>query len=877
MELDIAVAPQVLYDARRSVLKEQRANQAEQLKQFTDRWLELDTTFLHNKENKFVGCYFFHTVFAGTDFVGQTLIMDDTSCTNHFGLPLVIIATSDEHNLTQIIAYALTLDRTQISFGDFLRWVRKRLSQQGTVPAKIVIPLAFVVDRHLGQLAALKEVFPESRIVFCRFHLEQNIASLFGEKSAVVAAFVNLMNCVISEEKYTTDLTAERGNFNDGSKQSNMIDVLLASLEHYSPCQTSQSTRHQASSIIESVNSLLKRLLEHKIATLVDVARAMWIISQRLFRRRFRITPSAPLADSIMTPADQHQIGYYALSTLVTEYQEYIQFLSSPDWESSLLPKIVERSCCRTAIMTKLPCRHLISRRFDERFPLDGLSRTSHLLDLKDIPERYLRTQIARARRVTHTVAEFNPPVQKGKDADWSYPHLQHVFEPFLNKAASDKGMQKIFTKFLDHLNRYTAAQPNGSGYTDSSCPKNQGQQKVRPCDSSLASLRSGKRNRKSSPSKKSAELPVSSPTDLPPSPPRTVNQPLDGLVGIQNLGASCYFNACMQCFVHLRLLSSYIDSDECTLDMDLPLRLDRQGNQKEHTGVVAVYRVVQRALRSQQTMEYEDLRQAIGLLMGNIENSPDADSTGQVGGADLGEAVSTFLGKLHDDLNVDRAPRAVDVVDQESAYWADLLLHGDTVVINLFWGIRHEQRRCPMCGVICGEVEPGDIFTVCLPPGGGAKVWSLEECIGLSTGWACAKDASTCRPCNTEVMMQRKTTYLRLPRVLIIQLVRFKAVQNGDSARTRSFQKDHRHVKFGLSLDMSPWVDRIKRAGCCNYDLHAVIQHNGTYDGERNHYIAGVRTGEYWHRFNDHTVTRQTPAEIQNMEAYCLVYVQRQ
>jgi ubiquitin C-terminal hydrolase len=244
-----------------------------------------------------------------------------------------------------------------------------------------------------------------------------------------------------------------------------------------------------------------------------------------------------------------------------------------------------------------------------------------------------------------------------------------------------------------------------------------------------------------------------------------------------------------------------------------------------------------------------------------------------------LAEAISTFLGKLHDDLNVARPPRPVPIVDQVTSARADLLRKGDTVVIDLFWGVMCHQRRCTECGKIYSTLHEADIFTVHLPisrPEDRDKTLVLEDCIHLSADWDRAKDDSTCCRCNAEVAMDRQTTYIALPRVLILQLVRFEAVPD-DSGTTWSFRKDDRHVNFDLSLDMSPWVCDRQEAGCCHYDLHAVIQHSGVYGGRLNHYTAGVRTGTDWHFFNDETVLRVTPRAIQGMEAYCLVYVRRQ
>jgi hypothetical protein len=80
--------------------------------------------------------------------------MDDTSCTNRYGFPILVILGIDEYKVSQLIAFALIRDRTKEQIVDFLRWVRRHLSHVDEgVPEQT--HRAFVVDRHESQLVAL--------------------------------------------------------------------------------------------------------------------------------------------------------------------------------------------------------------------------------------------------------------------------------------------------------------------------------------------------------------------------------------------------------------------------------------------------------------------------------------------------------------------------------------------------------------------------------------------------------------------------------------------------------------------------------------------------------------------------------------------------
>jgi hypothetical protein len=77
----------------------------------------------------------------------------------------------------------LIRDRTTQSFAAFLDWVKSHLRRRATDDDADPTLGAFVVDRHDGQLAALRVVFPESRIVFCSKHLGENVKQVMGHAS----------------------------------------------------------------------------------------------------------------------------------------------------------------------------------------------------------------------------------------------------------------------------------------------------------------------------------------------------------------------------------------------------------------------------------------------------------------------------------------------------------------------------------------------------------------------------------------------------------------------------------------------------------------------------------------------------------------------
>jgi hypothetical protein len=72
----------------------------------------------------------------------------------------------DKHKLSQLIAFALIRDRTTQAFAAFFARLKWHLCGSDTDMDSDPTAAAFVVDRHDGQLAALRLVFSKSRIVF---------------------------------------------------------------------------------------------------------------------------------------------------------------------------------------------------------------------------------------------------------------------------------------------------------------------------------------------------------------------------------------------------------------------------------------------------------------------------------------------------------------------------------------------------------------------------------------------------------------------------------------------------------------------------------------------------------------------------------------
>jgi hypothetical protein len=173
------VPPQTLSNARRVYLHSYGSKQAAQLEAEIQTYDGFNTCLLCEGDY-LAGCSFFQSVLAGSTVCSETLIIDGTSCTNRYDFPIVVIVAIDGYKMSQLLAFAFVRDHTIKPFMAFLHWV-KQYVRVGDIHTDSDATLkAFVIDRHDGQLAALREVFSRSRIVFCAKHLGENTRRVMG-------------------------------------------------------------------------------------------------------------------------------------------------------------------------------------------------------------------------------------------------------------------------------------------------------------------------------------------------------------------------------------------------------------------------------------------------------------------------------------------------------------------------------------------------------------------------------------------------------------------------------------------------------------------------------------------------------------------------
>ncbi|QPG75316.1 hypothetical protein FOA43_002668 [Brettanomyces nanus] len=194
-----------------------------------------------------------------------------------------------------------------------------------------------------------------------------------------------------------------------------------------------------------------------------------------------------------------------------------------------------------------------------------------------------------------------------------------------------------------------------------------------------------------------------------------------DGLVGLNNLGNTCYLNSALQCLVHIPELTYYFLYDYYKKEINKENPLGSQGKMAEAYGTLAKHLFDRRLIGQQTSFAPRDFRYTIGFFNSIFSDYRQQDSQ---------EFIAFLLDGLHEDLNrVIQKPYVEKpelpqgkVEDQEEIRklarqcWLAHKKRNNSVVIDLFVGQYKSTLVCPECGYVSITFDPYNDLTLPLP-----------------------------------------------------------------------------------------------------------------------------------------------------------------
>ena len=313
---------------------------------------------------------------------------------------------------------------------------------------------------------------------------------------------------------------------------------------------------------------------------------------------------------------------------------------------------------------------------------------------------------------------------------------------------------------------------------------------------------------------------------------------PEKGLVGLPNLGNTCYLNSITQCLMHTIPLVKYLALDTYKEDLQ---ETHKHSNVVKVLSALAYNMWVENPKQdnvNKLMMTYKSILSGVSEIFRGFNQE------------DSSEAMGHILDALHESLKypvkieISGVPRTRYQKIQYNSIksWEEYVQKNYSAVIDIFAGQFHITTiRNPKLEV-SHSFQPFHHLMLQIP----SNATTLYNCLDSFTEQE-----------NIENKLLKKNMIYRLPKILVIQLSRF----------TNDLRKINKLIDYPKLLDMTKYTSSTNVEK--RYELYAVCNHFGSMGG--GHYTASARVNGKWYNFNDSTVTPIT--EVVTPAGYILFY----
>ncbi|CAG8597425.1 7495_t:CDS:10 [Ambispora leptoticha] len=403
----------------------------------------------------------------------------------------------------------------------------------------------------------------------------------------------------------------------------------------------------------------------------------------------------------------------------------------------------------------------------------------------------------------------------------------------------------------------------------------------------------------------------------------------IPGLVGLKNLGNTCYMNAALQALSNTPALADYFNYCESYLPRSALVLKNPTYKLAEHfhhfmkalwngnSPIFAPIHLVNEVKKHNEIFQgygQQDSQEFLGCILNRLHEelpyphqpttfvSYNANGKGINGSGSSNISLSTSINNVtHDgDIIGGNSSSASSITTQCSTMEKP---HSSprSIISDVFEGVLESRIRCLHCKK--EFIREENFYDLPIEMDKKSKLKALDKNGDASSslfGWLgignrnlrlqdclasfCAIENLTgsnryeCERCKKLNDCQKTLRIKRLPESLCIQLKRFR--------RDYFSSKITTHVQFPMEdLEMRPYCkDKNANADMhesqnddsmevTKYDLYALVHHRGGLGG--GHYIAYAKNpiDNNWYEFDDTYVTKKTPLEISRTEAYILFY----
>ncbi|XP_040038281.2 ubiquitin carboxyl-terminal hydrolase 2 [Gasterosteus aculeatus] len=340
-------------------------------------------------------------------------------------------------------------------------------------------------------------------------------------------------------------------------------------------------------------------------------------------------------------------------------------------------------------------------------------------------------------------------------------------------------------------------------------------------------------------------------------------NKSPQGLVGLRNLGNTCFMNSILQCLSNTPELRDYCLRNRHRTDL-----ISSSSSSKTSAALME---------------EFAKLTQSLWTSVNNEAISP-SDFRSQIqrfapkfvgcNQQDAQEFLRFLLDGLHNEVNrVTVCPKMpVEDFDHLSddekgkRMWNIYLEREDSKVVDLFVGQLKSSVTCTVCGFRSTVFDPFWDLSIPVAQKSSGEV-TLKDCLRLFTKEDVldGEERPTCNRCKARRKCTKRFSIQKFPQILVLHLKRF----SDSNIRTSKLST---YVNFPVKeLDLREFASESGERA--SYNLYAVSNHSGNALG--GHYTAYCKNpalGE-WYSYNDSRVSPVSSSQVRSSNAYVLFY----
>ncbi|KAG0069112.1 hypothetical protein BGZ89_003508 [Linnemannia elongata] len=400
----------------------------------------------------------------------------------------------------------------------------------------------------------------------------------------------------------------------------------------------------------------------------------------------------------------------------------------------------------------------------------------------------------------------------------------------------------------------------------------------------------------------------------------------LTGLVGLKNLGNTCYMNAALQALAHTPALTQYFQTCEAFIPESRRVEYARQKNimlvdsffnfvDSMWSGKSAIFspaHLVSDYPDPNMTLptipiQDEKLNKAKAAQPPQKTSVKSSNGTSKDTSRPSNPKAVTTSSLSYASSRSSTSSRSLQSSENsslvENAEITPARVTNPSIISDLFEGTLESRVRCLSCRK--EYIKEDKFFDLSIPIDKKNKIiddalddkngkdkeggvlgsfvdsiggWlsinnrniKLTDCLAsfCATEELTGEDRYRCTQCDALNDCRKTFKITRLPETLCIHLKRFRYDSYSSKINT--------YVQFPMEdLDMTPFLKSTDHQELSNskYDLYAMVRHRGVVGG--GHYIGYAKhaVDGCWYEFDDTYVTRKAPADVAKMEAYILFY----